>query len=135
VWRYGIIIRGVIGEIGLEAQVLEPIEVARCAVEAASDKQAEDIVVLDTRQACSFADYFVICSGDSVRQIEAIRQEIHEKLKRGGVAPFRIEGTADSGWILLDLTEVIVHIFSPSQRDYYKLDELWREAKSIIRIQ
>ncbi len=126
---------GVISEIGLEARVLEPIEVARFAVEAASDKQADDIVVLDTRQVCSFADYFVICSGDSIRQIEAIRQEIHEKMKRGGVVPFRIEGTADSGWILIDLTEVIVHVFSPSQRDYYKLDELWHEATPIIRIQ
>jgi ribosome-associated protein len=119
----------------LEEQFLESIEVARQAVEAASDKQADNIVMLDTRQVCSFADYFVICSGDSVRQIEAIWQEIHEKLKRDGVSPSHIEGTADSGWILLDLGEVIVHIFSPSQRDYYRLDDLWHKATPIIRIQ
>jgi len=119
----------------VEERVLQSIEVARLAVEAASDKQAEDIVMLDTRQICSFADYFVICSGESVRQIEAIWQEIREKLKRDQVAPFHIEGTADSGWILLDLGAVIVHIFAPSQRDYYQLDDLWHEATPIIRIQ
>jgi len=115
--------------------VLEAKEVARRAVEIASDKQANDIVMLDTRQVCSFADYFVICSGDSTRQIEAIWQEIRETLKRDGVAPHHIEGAADSGWILLDLGEVIVHIFSSSQRDYYRLDDLWHEATPIVRIQ
>ena len=119
----------------MEEQFLESIEVARLAVEAASDKQADNIVMLDTSQVCSFADYFVICSGDSVRQIEAIRQEIREKLKRDGVVPFHIEGAADSGWILLDLGEVVVHIFSSSQRDYYRLDDLWEKATPIIRIQ
>ncbi len=119
----------------MEEQFLESIEVARLAVEAASDKQADNIVMLDTSQVCSFADYFVICSGDSVRQIEAIWQEIREKLKRDGVVPFHIEGAADSGWILLDLGEVVVHIFSSSQRDYYRLDDLWEKATPIIRIQ
>jgi len=109
--------------------------VAKLAVEAASDKQADNIVLLDTKQICSFADYFVICSGDSPRQIEAIRQEIREKLKRDDIFPFHIEGGADSGWILLDLGDVVVHIFSPSQRDYYRLDDLWREAVPIIRLQ
>ncbi len=104
-------------------------------MEAASDKQADNIVMLDTKQVCSFADYFVICSGDSPRQIEAIRQEIREKLKQDDIIPFHIEGVADSGWILLDLGDVIVHIFSPSQRDYYRLDDLWHEAVPIIRIQ
>lgn len=120
---------------GLEERVLEAIEVARRAVEVASDKQADNIVMLETRQVCSFADYFVICSGDSVRQIEAIWQEIRETLKREGMAPYHSEGAADSGWILLDLGEVIVHIFSPSQRDYYQLDDLWANATPIIRIQ
>lgn len=120
---------------GFEERLLEAIEVARRAVEIASDKQADDIVMLDTRQVCSFADYFVICSGDSTRQIEAIWQEINETLKRGGRTPYHIEGTADSGWVLLDLGEVIIHIFSASQRDYYQLDDLWHEATPVIRIQ
>ncbi|MBC8511885.1 MAG: ribosome silencing factor [Dehalococcoidia bacterium] len=114
---------------------MQAIEVARRAVEAASDKQADNIVMLDARQICSFADYFVVCSGDSTRQIEAIWQEIRGILKQEGVIPYHSEGTADSGWILLDLGEVIVHIFSPSQRDYYRLDDLWDKATPIIRIQ
>jgi ribosome-associated protein len=118
----------------LEERVLESIEVARQAVEAASDKQADNIVMLDTRQVCSFADYFVICSGESTRQMEAIWQEIREKLKRDGVVPLHVEGAADSGWILLDLGEVIVHIFSPSQRDYYRLDDLWHKATPVVTI-
>lgn len=135
-WRCGIInYPWFTANIGLEGRVLEAIDVARRAVEIASDKQAEDIVILDTRQVCSFADYFVICSGESSRQIEAIWQEIHEALRRDGITPHHIEGTADSGWILLDLGDVIVHIFSPTQRDYYSLDDLWCEAIPVVRIQ
>ena len=119
----------------MEAESLEALEIARKAVEAASDKLATDIVLLDVRKICGFADYFVICSGESTRQIEAIWQEIREKLKRDGVVPSHIEGGADSGWILLDLGEVVVHIFSPSQRDYYQLDDLWHKAPPVVRIQ
>ena len=108
---------------------------ARRAVEVASDKQADNIVMLDTRQVCSFADYFVICSGNSTRQIESIWHEINETLKREGAKPYRSEGNADSGWILLDLGGVVVHIFSPTQRDYYCLDDLWSTAKTVLRIQ
>jgi ribosome-associated protein len=104
-------------------------------VEVASDKQAEDIVMLDTRQVCSFADYFVICSGGTSRQIEAIWEEINETLKKEGVTPYHRAGDAESGWVLLDLGEVIVHIFSAPQRDYYQLDDLWAKAKPIIKIQ
>ena len=91
--------------------------------------------MLDIRQVCSFADYFVICSGDSTRQVEAIWQEIRETLKRESVILYHIEGTADSGWLLLDLGGVIIHIFSPVQRDYYQLDNLWDKATPIIKIQ
>ncbi len=119
----------------MERQNLNSIEVARKAVEIASDKQANNIVVLDIREVSSFADYFVICSGDSDRQLDAIWQEINEKLKQEGVAPYRIEGTADSGWIVIDLGDVVVHIFSRALRDYYKLDELWHGATPVLKIQ
>lgn len=92
-------------------------------------------MMLDTRKICSFADYFVICNADSTRQIEAIREEITRTLKRDGVLPYHSEGTTDSGWVLLDLGGVIVHIFSLQQREYYKLDELWGEATPVVRIQ
>jgi ribosome-associated protein len=104
-------------------------------VEAASDKQASDIVLLDARQACGFADYFVICTGDSERQVHAIYDEIEQSLKQAGVAPRHCEGTPDSGWLLLDYGDVIVHVFSAAEREYYRLDELWREARPVLMIQ
>ena len=91
--------------------------------------------MLDTRQICSFADYFVICSGDSERQIDAILKEIVNQLKKNDISPHHVEGNPDSGWILIDLGSVIVHVFSRNQRDYYKLDDLWNEAIPIVRIQ
>ena len=108
---------------------------ARKAVEAASDKQAADIVLLDTRGVCSFADYFVICSGDSGRQMQAIYDEVGHTLKKEGILPHHHEGTVNSGWLLLDFGNVIVHIFAPLEREYYQLDKLWSQATPIIRIQ
>ena len=104
-------------------------------MQAASDKQASDILLLDTRDVCTFTDYFVICSADSDRQIEAIREEITKTLKQKGILPYHRAGNADSGWILLDMGAVIIHIFSPQQREYYNLDELWGEAVPVVRIQ
>ncbi len=114
---------------------LEAIEVARRAVGAANDKQAVDIVMLDTRGLCSFADYFVICSGDSARQIQAIYEEVWHILKKEGILPRHHEGTIDSGWFLLDYGDVIVHIFAAPEREYYQLDSLWSRAVPVIRIQ
>jgi ribosome-associated protein len=114
---------------------LKSIEVARRAVEIASDKQASNIVLLDVRDLCSFADYFVICTGDSQRQVRTILEDIELALKREGVLPHHHEGVLDSGWILLDYGDVIVHIFSPEERDYYNLDGLWEKAIAVLRIQ
>ena len=115
--------------------VLETIEVARKAVEVASDKQAKDIMLLDVRKVCSFADYFVICSGDSERQIKTIYDEVGHILKKEGILPLHHEGTIDSGWLLLDFGDVIVHIFAALEREYYQLDELWERATPVVRIQ
>ena len=119
----------------MEDWLLEAIEVARKAIEAVSDKQASDIVLLDARRVCSFADYFVLCSGDSERQIRAIFDEVAHTLKKESVIPNHQEGTIDSGWLLLDFGDVIVNIFAPSEREYYQLDELWSEAVPVLRIQ
>jgi len=115
--------------------VLEAIEVARKAVEAASGKQAIDIVLLDVRGLCSFADYFVICSGDSGRQIKTIYGEVGHTLKKEGILPLHHEGTIDSGWLLIDFGDVIVHIFATFEREYYQLDDLWDKATPVVRIQ
>jgi len=104
-------------------------------VEIASDKQAADILLLDVREVCSFASYFVICTGESERQIKAIYDEIEQGLREAGVVPHHREGTLDSGWLLFDFGEVIAHIFAPYEREYYQLDELWSQARPVVRIQ
>ena len=110
-------------------------EIARLATELASEKQARDIAMLDVRGICSFADYFVICTGDTKRHIEAIWAAIDEVLRARNVAPHHSEGTPDSGWMLADFGSVIVHIFAPLERDYYQLDKLWSKAIPVVRIQ
>ena len=113
---------------------LEAIEIAKRIVEAAADKQASDIVLLDMREICSFTDYIVILSGESDRQIDAIRQAIGDTLKGEAIALHHYEGTADSGWLLLDVGDVVVHIFSPFERNYYQLDKLWENAPIVVKI-
>jgi ribosome-associated protein len=114
---------------------LEAEEIARLATELASEKQAKDIAMLDVRALCSFADYFVICTGDTKRNIEAIWQGIDEVLRVRGVVPHHNEGTPDSGWLLADFGSVVVHVFGPVERDYYQLDKLWDKAIPVVRIQ
>ncbi len=104
-------------------------------MEIASDLQASNITLLDVRESCNFADYFVICSGESPRQVSAIVEEIERSLKKDGVRPSHVEGKVDSGWVLIDFGGVIVHVFTAPERDYYRLDELWHEAKPVVRIQ
>ena len=118
-----------------EAWLREALEVAHRAVEAASDKQAIDIALLDARGVCSFADYFVICSGETGRQIRTIYDEVGQALKKEGILPHHREGALDSGWLLLDFGDVIVHIFAPFEREYYRLEELWSQAIPVVRIQ
>ena len=92
-------------------------------------------MLLDVRAVCSFADYFMVCSCESTRQIEAIRDEVEYTLKKEGILPHHCEGTVDSGWLLLDFGDVIVHIFAPFEREYYQLDKLWSQANLVVRIQ
>ncbi len=92
-------------------------------------------MLLDTRGICSFANYFIMFSGETGRQINAIYDEIVHSLKQEGVLPHHCEGATDSGWLLLDYGDVIVHILAPAERDYYQLDQLWSQAKPVVRIQ
>lgn len=104
-------------------------------VDIVSDKKASDIVLLDLRGLTFIADYFVICSGASERQIQAITSGIEEKLKQDDrVIPLHIEGTNDSGWVLMDYGGVIVHVFSPEVRDYYKIEKIWSDATTVLRM-
>ncbi|MBI2908140.1 MAG: ribosome silencing factor [Chloroflexi bacterium] len=114
---------------------MEPVDIAKKVVEVASEKQASDISMLDLRDVATFADYFVLCTGESERQIETIREEIEKALTKEGVRMLAQEGTADSGWVLLDYGPVIVHVFDPEERAYYQLERLWEKALPVVRIQ
>lgn len=109
-------------------------DAAQLAVAVASEKLAEDIVMLDLRGLAPFADYFVIMSGGSSRQIEALEDDITQALKDAGISRFHREGTPASGWILLDFSDVIVHIFGPEEREFYELERLWGQAAQVVRI-
>ena len=92
-------------------------------------------MLLDARSISSFADYFVICSGESDRQLQAVSEEIEARLKQAGVRPLHSEGGTGSGWMLLDYGDIIVHIFAPKERLYYQLEKLWEEANLVVKIQ
>ncbi len=119
----------------LEEAILEPAEIARLATDIASEKQATDVVLLDVRASCSFADYFLICSGESDHQLRAIWDEILETLKDRGVLPLHREGVRGSGWLLADYGAVVIHIFAPAEREFYQLEALWKDAVPVLRIQ
>lgn len=90
--------------------------------------------MLDLRQIASFADYFVIMSAESSRQIQALEEDLTQALKDAQVRRFHREGTPTSGWVLLDFSDVIVHIFGPAEREFYTLERLWSAAPQVVRV-
>mgnify|MGYP001618304385 CR=1 FL=1 len=112
-----------------------PLDVARRIVELAEDKKAADIVLLDLAGLTTLADYFVICSGGSERQLDAIAGGIIDGLRDEKIRPYGREGTPASHWVLVDYGIVIVHVFTPPERDFYQLEKHWSEAKTILRVQ
>ena len=111
------------------------LDFAHLAIDAVESKKGSAIVLLDVRNLSMFTDYFLICSGDSERQIKAIAGGVQEVLDTGGRRRLGHEGSAESGWVLLDYGDLMVHIFAPEQRDYYDLEELWKEAPRVVTIQ
>ena len=111
------------------------LEIARRIVELAEDKKAADIVLLDLTGLTTLADYFVIASGGSDRQLDAIADGIVSGLRDEKVRPFGREGTAASHWVLVDYGSVIVHVFTPPEREYYDLERHWSGAKTVLRVQ
>ena len=114
---------------------LGALETARLMVDAASEKKAQDIVLLDVRKISSLADYFVICTAGVERQIRAVAEGIEEALDEVNIPPYKREGTPDDGWVLLDYGDVIMHIFNPAQRAFYRLEALWDQAQVVVRVQ
>jgi ribosome-associated protein len=117
-----------------EAVDEEALALAHRVVELASDKKASDIVLLDVRAQTSMADYFVICTGASDRQLGAITDGIVEGAKAIGVAPLGREGDAGSRWLLIDFGSVIVHVMSGPERDFYQLEKLWSDAALLLHV-
>lgn len=115
--------------------IIESSTIARRSVELAEDKQASDIVMLDLQKLNAVADYFVICTGESERQLKAIADAIDEAIGREFGRDARIEGTPDTGWVLIDYGDVVVHIFSVALRDYYRIERLWSKATPVVVVQ
>jgi ribosome-associated protein len=113
---------------------LPPRALADLVVEAASDKKAEDILVLNISEVSTIADLFVICSARGERQAQGIADGIIEKAKAAGQQPFGIEGYDGGRWILIDLSDVVVHVFVPEERELYRLERLWGDAPVVLRI-
>ena len=104
-------------------------------MEVASEKQASDVVLLDIRGVSDFADYFVILTAESSRQMAAVAEEIEASLKQADASLHHREGTPGSGWMLLDFGDVIVHLFGPEERGYYQIEGVWDEAREVVRFQ
>jgi len=104
-------------------------------VDIAVGELAVDTLLLDVREVTPIADYFLICSGSTERQVKALVEEIRDRLKERGINPMGVEGSAVSGWVLMDYSDVIVHVFMPSVRQFYDLEGLWKNARTVVRIE
>ena len=103
----------------------------KIALKAVESKKGSEITVLDISEIASFASYFLLCTGESSRQIQAIADEVVTKLKENGTRANHIEGYRNAEWVLLDYNDLVVHIFSKSARAYYDLERLWRDARKL----
>jgi ribosome-associated protein len=111
---------------------LEPLEQARRIAALADEKLAEDIVILDMRPVCTYTDYFVVCTGRNPRQTAAIWDEVHATLKQHHrLLPRSVDGEREGTWILADYLDVVLHVFTPEARDFYRLEELWGDVPAV----
>ena len=118
---------------GQGGEVLPPSrDVAIAAARASSDKQADDIVILDVHELIVITDFFVICSAGTQRQVKTVIESIEDRVReRLGVRPVRREGETGAGWWLLDYVDVVVHVFGTEERSYYDLERLWSDAPRV----
>jgi ribosome-associated protein len=112
------------------------LEIARELVDLLEAKKADDILLLDLQEVCSFADYFVLASGISERTLEALKEDSVQHLKKARLKRIpSVEGSAAGGWVLVDAGDVVLHLFSPRQRKYYQLEELWKAGRVLLHLQ
>ena len=110
---------------------MQTIDLVKKIVEALEDKKAEDITVLDIGEVSSIADYFIIANGNNANQLTAMEDAVDEAMYRNGVHQKQVEGTGNSTWILMDYQDIIVHLFSKEDRQFYDLDRIWRDGKVV----
>lgn len=114
---------------------MEPLELARNIAEILEDKKGEDILLLDLKDLPPLTDYFVICSGSTDRTIDALMDAVMVETREKFSLKPRKEGHPDEGWLLADFGSVVVHVFSDEQREYYRLEDLWSEARVLLHMQ
>ncbi|HYF26618.1 MAG TPA: ribosome silencing factor [Baekduia sp.] len=116
----------------LEASGLGPQDLLRAIAQLAADKKAIDIIALDLREVSGYTDFFLVCSGGTDRQTKAIHDGIHQGLKdEHRLLPRRVEGLGEARWILMDYLDVVVHVFTPDMRDFYRLEQLWGDVPRV----
>jgi ribosome-associated protein len=114
---------------------LESLELAHLVVDTILDKKGSDIALLDIREQAVFANYFLLCNGENDRQLRALAESIRQDAKeKAEVLAEGIEGKPQSGWVLVDFGDLIVHLFSPEKRAFYDLEDLWDEAHVVLRM-
>jgi ribosome-associated protein len=109
----------------------QSLDMAKLAVKALEDKKAEGILVLDIREVSILADYFVIANGTNIHQIQALADHVQEELHKAGFSLKAMEGYRRAGWILMDYTDIVLHIFSKEDRSFYDLEHIWRDGKPV----
>lgn len=109
--------------------------IVRDIADVAVDRKASDVTILDIGKATTLADYFLIATGTSDRQINAVANAIQERMKELEVHRFAREGLPADGWVLLDYGQIIVHVFGPAQREYYDLERRWSDAPTLLKVQ
>jgi ribosome-associated protein len=119
----------------VETRLLEPAELAQHIADLLSDRQAEDIVLMDIGKVSSFTEYFVVATANNARQMSALIESLDTDLRDKDIRPRRVEGAPDSGWVLIDFGDAIVHLFTDEQRRYYNLEGLWSKGVSVVHMQ
>ncbi len=115
---------------------LEGLALANVLVDTLIDKKGSNILLLDIREQAVFSDYFILCNGEHERQLRALTEAVTDAaMDKASLRPRATEGEAESGWVLVDLGTIIIHLFSHERRDYYNLEELWSEAHVVLRMQ
>lgn len=115
--------------------VISANKAAHLAVDVASDRQATDVVLLDVHDISGFTDFMVVMSVGSVRQLDAVADALIEQIERAGLRMHHREGKPESGWVLVDFGDLVLHVFSEEQRAHYRIEQVWAQAKQVVRVQ